>query len=80
MMTAKVEKTRPERSAFFRGFLDGIASPFTLFNPPDYDYYARNFEDDIVRRAWEDVGEALSMAMKAEEQRHGQTTQEEVAI
>ncbi|MGI9321978.1 MAG: hypothetical protein ACR2PJ_00210 [Pseudomonadales bacterium] len=69
--------TKLEKSALYRGFWDGMASPFMLFNPPRY----HRPTEDALDRSWKRVGQAMREAMQQEamhqeEQRHGRTTRE----
>ena len=59
-----MEKT--QNSAFYRGFLAGMASPFTFMDPPARHHIKRHRGEDILARSWRRVGRALESAMNAE--------------
>ena len=61
-----------KNSAFYRGFLAGMASPFAVFDPPARHTRRRERGEDILARSWREVGQALESAMGAEGARHGE--------
>lgn len=66
---------RRQGDAFRRGFLRGLASPYTVFDPPRSSYQS-SAPADLVAAAWQDVGDALREAMGIKVQRHGEDFQE----